>query len=77
MSKINWLIFSQWYYVINKINGKNSTNTIETKERMAMTTEKTRRIKVKKLLASSLRPRTREEERKAERHQVSNINLYT
>jgi hypothetical protein len=43
---------------------------------MAMMTAKMRRIRVKKLLALSLRPRTKEEEKKAGKHQISSINLY-
>ena len=58
------------------LTGPTSTNKTETKERMAMMTVWMQRIKVRKSLALSLHQRTKEEERKAERHQTSNINIY-
>ena len=46
--------------------GLNSINTIETKVLMETATEKTRRIKAAESKDLNLRPRTKEEERKAE-----------
>ena len=55
------------------LTGPSSTSIIEIKERMRMMTEKTLRIKAKKLLGLNLHQKTREEEKRAARSTIDYV----
>ena len=55
------------------LTGPSSTSIIEIKERMRMMTEKTLRIKAKKLLGLNLHQKTREEEKRAVKRTIDYI----